>query len=39
VTLNFSVPAWAQKGTIKIAVQDPQGGTRTVSGGAAGEEC
>ena len=30
--LNFSVPAWAQKGTIKIAVQAPLSGEQAAIG-------
>ena len=32
VALNFSVPAWAQKGTIKIAVQAPLSGEQAAIG-------
>ena len=32
VALNFSFPAWAQKGTIKIAVQAPLSGEQAAIG-------
>ena len=32
VALNFSAPAWAQKGTIKIAVQAPLSGEQAAIG-------